>query len=142
MSGQQPKFAAASLYPPQQDLLHPAMNSTSSLETKVAEDPRQIQISRTPSPTPSEAKELKTGAIDWKTLRTKSFWFRREWLCASLIFHLEALADRNLGYYVILVVLVVITVLVTIFHRQIVDALTPVTKWLHGSVDSFRGLLR
>jgi len=140
MSGQQPTFATASLYPPQRDLLHPAMNSTSSLETKVAEDPRQI--SRTPSPTPSELKELKTGAVDWKTLRTKSFWFRREWLCASPIFHLEALADRNSGYYVILVVLVVITALVAIFHRQIVDALTPVTKWLYGSVDTLCNLLR
>ncbi|KIM44279.1 hypothetical protein M413DRAFT_443299 [Hebeloma cylindrosporum] len=114
MSGQQPSFAAAFLYPPQQNVLYPAMNSTSSLETKVAEDPRQI--SRTPSPTPSELKELKTGAIDWKTLRTKSFWFRREWL----------------WYYVIVFVLVVITALVTIFHRQIVEALTPVTKWLYG----------
>lgn len=41
---------------------------------------------RTPSPTPSELKEMKTGAIDWKLISTWRFWLRREWLCAFL-FH-------------------------------------------------------
>lgn len=94
MSGQH-SFDAPSLYPPQQNILYPAMNSTSTLETKLGEDPRQI--SRTPSPTPSELKELKTGAIDWETLKRKSFWFRREWLCAyPFSDQLGALADMNL----------------------------------------------
>ncbi len=38
-------------------------------------------ISRTPSPTPSEAKELKTGAFDWETLGKWRFWIRKEWIC-------------------------------------------------------------
>lgn len=40
-------------------------------------------IARTPSPTPSEQKELQTGAINWKTLRNWRFWIRKEWACAS-----------------------------------------------------------
>ncbi|KAJ3557928.1 hypothetical protein NP233_g11619 [Leucocoprinus birnbaumii] len=62
-------------------------------------------------------KELgKQGAIDWKAMYNWRFWIRREWL----------------WYYVILVVILVLTALMTIFHKQIVDWLTPVTKWLHG----------
>ncbi|KAJ3510802.1 hypothetical protein NLJ89_g4469 [Agrocybe chaxingu] len=109
----------STLYPPQQDAnTYATLGSTTTLansmvEGKMGEEARQI--TRTPSPTPSELKELQTGAIDWKTLRTKNFWFRREWL----------------WYYVILVVILVITALVTLYHRQIVDWLTPVTRWLH-----------
>jgi len=99
-------------YPPEMNDMYPTVNSTSTLETKVGEDHRQI--SRTPSPTPSELKELKTGAIDWKTLKNWRFWIRREWL----------------WYYVILVVIVTITVLVSVFHKQIVHWLTPVSRWL------------
>lgn len=45
-------------------------------------DPRRI--SRTPSPTPSEAAELaRDSLLDWKTLLSWRFWIRREWLCAS-----------------------------------------------------------
>ncbi|KAF8906988.1 hypothetical protein CPB84DRAFT_1769149 [Gymnopilus junonius] len=101
-------------YPPQHDAMYTTLNSTTTFETKVADDPRLIN--RTPSPTPSEAKELKTGAIDWKQITNWRFWFRREWL----------------WYYVILVVILVITALVTIYHTQIVNWLTPFTKWLHG----------
>lgn len=36
---------------------------------------------RTPSPTPSEAKELQHGAINWKAMRSWKFWFRKEWRC-------------------------------------------------------------
>lgn len=39
---------------------------------------------RTPSPTPSEQKELsRESMFDWKTMMNWRFWFRREWLCAS-----------------------------------------------------------
>ncbi|EDR03489.1 uncharacterized protein LACBIDRAFT_307235 [Laccaria bicolor S238N-H82] len=69
---------------------------------------------RTPSPTPSEEKELQSGAINWKAMMTWRFWFRRAWL----------------WYYVIGFILVVITALVTIYHTQIVRWLTPVTQWL------------
>lgn len=69
---------------------------------------------RTPSPTPSEEKELQSGAINWKAMMSWRFWFRRAWL----------------WYYVIGFILVVITALVTIYHTQIVKWLTPVTQWL------------
>lgn len=39
---------------------------------------------RTPSPTPSESKALKAGVLDWKSLVNWRFWFRKEWICASL----------------------------------------------------------
>jgi hypothetical protein len=57
-------------------------HSTSFDAIKAAEDGRQI--SRTPSPTPSEERELRTaGAFDWRNLLQWSFWIRREWLCSS-----------------------------------------------------------
>ena len=41
------------------------------------------QISRTPSPTPSEAAELqKKGIFDWKAMKNWRYWFRKEWFCA------------------------------------------------------------
>jgi len=117
-------------YPPAQDVIYPSVNSTSTFETKVAEDPRHI--SRTPSPTPSELKELKTGAIDWKTVSNWRFWIRKEWICASVFrSSFPASSSENAGYYVIFIVILVITALVTLYHKQIVEWLTPVTLWLH-----------
>lgn len=37
----------------------------------------------------------------------------------------------SIGYYVALVLILVITALVAIYHTQIVNELTPVTRWLH-----------
>ncbi|KAK0414399.1 hypothetical protein EV421DRAFT_1728635, partial [Armillaria borealis] len=72
-------------------------------------------VTRTPSPTPSEAKELKTGVFSWEVMGKWRFWIRREWL----------------WYYVALVIILVLTALMTLYHTQIVDWLTPVSKWLH-----------
>ncbi|KAJ8519202.1 hypothetical protein ONZ45_g3857 [Pleurotus djamor] len=76
---------------------------------------RDVLSSRTPSPTPSEARELKTGAIDWKAILNWRFWIRREWA----------------WYYVIIIILVTITALVSIFHKEIVQWLRPAATWLH-----------
>jgi len=38
------------------------------------------------------------------------------------------------GYYLALVIILTVSVLVIVFHKQIVNWLTPVTKWLHGFV--------
>lgn len=46
--------------------------------------PRANPRSRTPSPTPSELKQLNTGAIDWRSMRSWRFWLRREWLCECI----------------------------------------------------------
>ena len=41
-------------------------------------------INRTPSPTPSEAKELaKKGVFDWEAMMKWRYWFRKDWACAS-----------------------------------------------------------
>ena len=86
---------------------------------------------RTPSPTPSEEKELQSGAINWKAMMNWRFWFRRAWLCALTALIPPMLgAEGDVGYYVIGIILVVITALVTIYHTQIVKWLTPVTRWL------------
>ncbi|KAE9399671.1 hypothetical protein BT96DRAFT_801982, partial [Gymnopus androsaceus JB14] len=71
-------------------------------------------LNRTPSPTPSEAKELSTGAIDFKSLMNWRFWIRRQWL----------------WYYVAGLFIVILTTLITIFHDQIVTWLTPATQLL------------
>ncbi|TFK38388.1 hypothetical protein BDQ12DRAFT_110733 [Crucibulum laeve] len=91
-----------------------AYNNTNNVNLKNVEEARMT--GRTPSPTPSELKEMKTGAVDWKGMMNWKFWFRREWL----------------WYYVLLVVILVITALVSIYHTQIVTWLTPATQWLHG----------
>ncbi|ETW82593.1 hypothetical protein HETIRDRAFT_237518, partial [Heterobasidion irregulare TC 32-1] len=74
------------------------------------------RISRTPSPTPSEAAELaRDSLLDWKTLLSWRFWIRREWL----------------WYYIGLTIIGVLTALITIYHKQIVHWLTPKTTWMH-----------
>jgi len=75
------------------------------------------QSSRTPSPTPSERHELETGSIDWKRVMTWRFWFRKDWA----------------WYYVILVVIIVLVALMTVYHVQIVNWLTPVATWLRDT---------
>lgn len=40
------------------------------------------------------------------------------------------MANCLLGYYVIAILLAVITALVTIFHHQIVEKLTPAAHWI------------
>lgn len=94
-------------------------------------------LSRTPSPTPSELKELKTGAIDWKALMNWRFWVRKEWICTLLLLFtlflsmLKLLVLALVGWYVAAVIVTAVTVLVTIFHKEIVGWLTPATRWLH-----------
>jgi len=73
-------------------------------------------FSRTPSPTPSEEAELlRDGMFDWKAMTNWRFWIRRQWL----------------WYYVIGGVILVITILITVFDKQIVKWLTPATHWMH-----------
>ncbi|TFK97148.1 hypothetical protein BDV98DRAFT_514348 [Pterulicium gracile] len=73
-------------------------------------------ISRTPSPTPSEVKELSSGsAVDWKTLNNWRFWIRREWF----------------WYYVIFAVLITLGTLMAFYNEQIVDWLEPAADWMH-----------
>ena len=70
-------------YPPSQDAMY-ALNPSTRVEAEITDDARQV--SRTPSPTPSEMRALKFrfDTVDWKTMASRKFWFRREWLCALL----------------------------------------------------------
>lgn len=72
-------------YPPMNNYPKPSSGLDGSglpFSANVHLDPR-AGLNRTPSPTPSEAKELQTGAIDFKAMMNWRFWIRREWLCAS-----------------------------------------------------------
>jgi len=70
------------MYPPNNtSSQYPFTNSSTTLPGKHEFNPDPI--SRTPSPTPSEAAELaRESVFDWKTLSSRRFWLRREWLCA------------------------------------------------------------
>ncbi|KAJ2986864.1 hypothetical protein NUW54_g9598 [Trametes sanguinea] len=71
---------------------------------------------RTPSPTPSEAKELaKTSVIDWDAMKKRSYWLRKEWT----------------WYYVAFLVCLVAVILFTVYHKQIVAWLRPAADWMH-----------
>ena len=74
-------------YPPPLDPHNPAvgsaayyhkMNNYSTGDVTV----NMRQISRTPSPTPSETEELKKKHLfDFNAMKSWKYWFRREWLC-------------------------------------------------------------
>ena len=90
------------------------------------------RVSRTPSPTPSEQRELERGVIDWKGMASWKFWFRRKWLCAchSSFFSSFRSTDGVLGYYVGALVIGVFTAVFSFFHKRIIDWLTPAAEYL------------
>lgn len=99
------------------------------------------RISRTPSPTPSEVKELKSGAFDWPRLMKWRFWIRKEWICTSsalrsYIYLYATPADQELplylGWYLALAVLATLTALMTIYHEEIVAWLEPAADWMYA----------
>ncbi|KAL1738582.1 hypothetical protein HDZ31DRAFT_4945, partial [Schizophyllum fasciatum] len=77
-----------------------------------------IPIARTPSPTPSEERELNSGVFDWKAISSWRYWFRKEW------------AMR----YIIFTVIIVMFALITIYHDQIVDWMRPVAEYLRDDL--------
>ncbi|KAH9937921.1 uncharacterized protein BXZ73DRAFT_76540 [Epithele typhae] len=73
-------------------------------------------VTRTPSPTPSEAKELKkSGIFDWQAMSKLRYWFRKEWA----------------WYYIIFIVCLVGAILFTVYHKTIVNRLRPAADWMH-----------
>ncbi|OCH86161.1 hypothetical protein OBBRIDRAFT_797454 [Obba rivulosa] len=74
------------------------------------------EISRTPSPTPSELEELRKPPIDWKAMANWRFWIRREWL----------------WYYAAFFIATVALILFTVYHEQIVNFLKPAATWMHN----------
>ncbi|KAF7328918.1 hypothetical protein MVEN_02521600 [Mycena venus] len=117
-------------------------------------------IARTPSPTPSEAKAMNEPLFSWSQLTNWRFWIRKEWTsaCFSLDIFLATKRESPAAsllksafagslwkelflcfrralppqYYIAGAIIMTITALISIYHHQIVHALTPVTNWLHG----------
>ncbi|KAF8589010.1 hypothetical protein K439DRAFT_1333757 [Ramaria rubella] len=71
---------------------------------------------RTPSPTPSEVKALTGSLFDVKKYMNWKFWARKDWII----------------YYIIGAVGLVITILVSVYDKQIVNYLTPAGKWMRS----------
>jgi hypothetical protein len=55
-------------------------------------------------------------------------------MCVVFHFIILLMVNHILGYYVIALILTVITALVTIYHHQIVAKLTPAAHWMKKSV--------
>ncbi|KAK0502325.1 hypothetical protein EDD18DRAFT_687351 [Armillaria luteobubalina] len=93
-------------------------SSITVVDSDISNDGNKVPryITRTPSPTPSEAKQLRTdGLLSGEDARNWRFWFRKEWF----------------WYYIALGVILTLTTLMLVFHNQIIDWLTPFTRWLH-----------
>jgi|SRR5712671_5330699 len=74
--------ATSYMYPPNNYLS--LTDSTTTVPGKHEFAP--YPVSRTPSPTPSEAAELaRESVFDWKKLASWRFWIRRDWLCMSIL---------------------------------------------------------
>ncbi|KAJ7262680.1 hypothetical protein B0H12DRAFT_1047381 [Mycena haematopus] len=103
---------------PNNEAYPPTFSSNSSTYKPGALDNDDLGrgMSRTPSPTPSEAKALNEPLFSMKQLLNWRFWVRKEWTL----------------YYIVISIILVLTALISIYHHQIVKALTPVTNWMHG----------
>ncbi|KAK0473596.1 hypothetical protein IW261DRAFT_1569658 [Armillaria novae-zelandiae] len=108
-------YAPASPQPPYTSVNN---SSITVVDSDIPNDGNKVprDIARTPSPTPSEAKQLRTGGLlSGEDARNWRFWIRREWF----------------WYYVVLSVILTLTTLMLVFHNQIINWLTPFTRWLH-----------
>ncbi|KAF9524228.1 snare associated Golgi protein-domain-containing protein [Crepidotus variabilis] len=111
-------------YPPDSTLgvKHPGLDSNSSTslraygesdKPKAEHEPLTREISRTPSPTPSEVEALNPDIKG----RLLQFFNPKNW--------------RRYGWYWLAIVLsIVFTVLISVFHEKIVRGLEPAAVWL------------
>lgn len=90
-------------YPPSQPISGPHENK------------QNVRPIRTPSPTPSEMKELNSDVFDWKRLAKWRFWIRKEWI----------------WYYLIFAIIITLVTLMSVYHQQIVHWLRPAADWLY-----------
>lgn len=118
----------SSSYPPNGPF-NPSSVSSFNSTAKGQDDVRNI--SRTPSPTPSEAKALSDGFLTWKQISNWRFWIRREWLSATTSLYPRSIINALIAYYIVLTVILTLTTLISVYHHQIVVWLTPVTQWMH-----------
>jgi hypothetical protein len=67
-------------YPPNGPFNPASVSSFNSTTKNNHDDPRvSMGMSRTPSPTPSEAKMLNEPLFSWSQLTNWRFWIRKEW---------------------------------------------------------------
>ncbi|KAF8147775.1 hypothetical protein K438DRAFT_1989470 [Mycena galopus ATCC 62051] len=110
----QQQSQAESQYPP---TFSSATTSSTGGFKHPADDLRaEMGMSRTPSPTPSEAKMMNEPLFSMKQLTNWRFWIRKEWT----------------KYYIIVGIILVLTALISIYDHQIVKALTRPTNWMHS----------
>ncbi|KAJ6510531.1 hypothetical protein C8R45DRAFT_964423 [Mycena sanguinolenta] len=99
-----PSLAGEAYYPPQ------------SNQDSEARD-RDRDISRTPSPTPSELDAL--NGVRQLTMR------------ARILAALNESTNAVTGLYLTLAVVIAVMALIEAYHNKIINALKPVTDWLH-----------
>ncbi|THH05917.1 hypothetical protein EW145_g4446 [Phellinidium pouzarii] len=100
-------------YPPLHNQSNPSFYKSQNNLTMTKDEDVVVSeryVSRTPSPTPSEASALnRKGLVDWQKMAKWKFWFRREWI----------------WYYVILTIIMIFVILISVYDRQIVRWLEP-----------------
>ncbi|CAE6532333.1 unnamed protein product [Rhizoctonia solani] len=70
---------------------------------------------RVPSPTPSEKEDLERGIVNWKKVFRWQTWLKKKYI----------------PWYIILAVISTLTVLMTLYHKEIVHWLRPAADWMH-----------
>ncbi|KAL0581613.1 hypothetical protein V5O48_000429 [Marasmius crinis-equi] len=88
-----------------------SFGSTSSINHDYDRPPAPT---RTPSPTPSERKALETPSIRAIDIR-------------------NAFKKKYIGWWLLFAVMMTIVILISVFNDQIVEWLTPVTRWLQST---------
>lgn len=93
----------------------PTAYPTPGVMNNVSPDPvDRYGMARTPSPTPSEVRALTTHIIDYKKYGHWRFWAKKEWI----------------KYYIIGGIILVVTILISVYDKQIVKWLTPAGNWM------------
>jgi len=77
-------------------------------------EPVSRYTGRTPSPTPSEVEALTSSFLNIKRYMNWRFWARKDWIV----------------WYIVIAIVLVLTVLITVFDKQIVNWLTPAGRWM------------
>ncbi|OCH90739.1 hypothetical protein OBBRIDRAFT_584728 [Obba rivulosa] len=98
------------MFPSKSASMEPPSRSPSEAAINIRE------LSRTPSPTPSEEAALHPEPFDPSKIFTKGFWFNKRMLIR--------LAIIALG--------VCFALTFTVFRKQIANALSPATNWMHN----------
>ncbi|CAE6447452.1 hypothetical protein ACGC1H_002414 [Rhizoctonia solani] len=70
---------------------------------------------RAPSPTPSEKEDLERGIVNWKKALRWQTWLKKKYI----------------PWYIILAVISTLTILMTLYHKEIVHWLRPAANWMH-----------